>query len=230
MNNLEKMTDMRDRLNREQSVKTTKQVSLHDVPKSNMKIIELKALREQWRQQYQEITKSGFVNIGDFTYYSNLTIPRFGAATKLFIGKFCSLADNLTIVLGGEHRTDWITTYPFNDLARNSYGYIKGHPKSKGDVVIGNDVWIADSVKIMSGVHIGNGAVIGTNSLVTKDVSDYAIVAGNPAKLIRYRFDEETIKKLLEIAWWDCDLEMLSEIIPILQSNNMQKLFEFFDK
>lgn len=231
MENIEKIRGMHDQLKKVQSTKTaTQPVSLRDIPKSNLKIIELKTLRERLRQQYQEITKSGVVNIGDFTYYVNLTIPSFGSTSRLIIGKFCSLADNLTIVLGGEHRTDWITTYPFNDLAQNSYGYIKGHPKSKGDVVIGNDVWIADSVKIMSGVHIGNGAVIGANALVAKDVPNYAIVGGNPAKLIRYRFDPETIQKLLDIAWWNCDLETLSEIIPILQSQNMQKLFEYFHK
>ncbi len=222
MDKLEKAKEAQD------AKKVFQPVSLRDVPKSNLKIIELKALRDK----YHSISKVGLLEIGDFTYYTDLSpaIAQVGATSKLIVGKFCCFAENVTIYLGGEHRPDWITTYPFNVLVPNSYGYIKGHPKSKGNVVIENDVWIANGVKILSGVHIGNGAVIGANALVTKDVPDYAIVGGNPAKLIRYRFDEETIKKLLEIAWWDCDLQILSEIIPILQSNDIQKLFEYFDK
>src|SRR5208283_2957437 len=105
---------------------------------------------------------------------------------------FCSIAPNrVTIVLGGQHRPDWVSSYPFNDLFIE-FKRFKGSPVSKGDVIIGNDVWIGLDAVILSGIKIGDGAVIGSNALVTKDVPPYAIVGGNPAKLIRYRFDEET--------------------------------------
>ena len=87
-----------------------------------------------------------------------LKILSWGENTKLKIGKFCSIADNVTIFLGGEHRNDWVSTYPFNALLKN-YEHIEGHPKSKGDVIIGNDVWIGSRVVILSGVKIGDGAI-----------------------------------------------------------------------
>lgn len=230
MDNLEKIRAIHNKLQNGQDEKDIKsqQVSRIVIPNNNLKVIELKVLRDNYRHIVSEK-----IEVGDFTYYTDESpeiVPDDKSNSKLIIGKFCSFAKEVSIYLGDEHRTDWITTYPFNILASNSYGYIKGHPKSKGDVIIGNDVWIANGAKILSGVHIGNGAVIGANALVTKDVPDYAIVGGNPAKLIRYRFDEETIQKLLDIAWWDCDIQTLSEIIPILQSNELDKLFEYFYK
>jgi len=121
-----------------------------------------------------------------------------GEEEGLIIGKYCSIAANVTIMLGGNHRYDWITTYPFS-VIWPAYSYIKGHPKSKGFVVIGNDVWIGRNAMIMSGVHIGDGAVVGAGSIITKDVPPYAIVAGNPAKVVRYRFNEDQIERLLRI-------------------------------
>ena len=116
--------------------------------------------------------------------------------SKLKIGKFCSIADGVVIYLGGYHRTDWITTYPLNQMFKG-YEHIKDNVISKGDVIIGNDVWIANKSTILSGVKISDGAVIGTNSVVTKSVGPYSIVAGNPAMEIRKRFDEKTIKNCL---------------------------------
>ena len=183
-------------------------------------IKELKELRCSLRERnnYGEN-----VEIGDFTYSFNLNVLSWNEGTKLKIGKFCSISDDVTIFLGGEHRSDWITTYPFNALLE-SYNYIKGHPKSKGDVVIGNDVWIGKGAVILSGVTIGDGAVIGAESLITKDVEPYSIVGGNPGKLIKYRFDGGTIKKLLQIKWWDNELEEIADIVPLLQSGNVSEI------
>ena len=140
----------------------------------------------------------------------------FDSKANLKIGNFCSISDDVTILLGGEHEINTISSYPFT---------LKNH-HTKGDVTIGNDVWIGQSTLILSGVTIGDGAIIGANSLVTKDVEPYAIVGGNPAKLIKYRFDDETIEKLLELKWWDWDIKKIMDNRQLLNSENFEKLFE----
>lgn len=129
---------------------------------------------------------------------------------------------------GGEHRSDWMSTYPFNVFLKEDFENIKGHPATKGQVTIGNDVWIGSGATILSGVTIGDGAVIGTNALVAGDVPSYAIYAGNPAKLIRYRFDDEVIAKLKEMKWWDWNYELIYKAIPLLQNGEIDKLWEFY--
>ena len=105
------------------------------------------------------------------------------------IGSFCSIAIGTTILLGGNHRVDWVTTYPFGHITKNIFNKFDGigHPTSKGNVIIGNDVWIGMNVTILSGVVIGDGAVIGSSAVVTKDVEPNSIVVGSPAKLVRMR-------------------------------------------
>jgi len=149
--------------------------------------------------------------IGDFTY-GLPTIKHWGEKATLKIGKFCSFADNVTIFLGGNHRTDWVSTYPFNVLcdAFPNAKTIIGHPATKGNVSIGNDVWIGFHATILSGVSIGNGAVIAANAVVTKDVPPYAIVAGNPAQIVKFRFSTETIDLLQKIQWWNWPIEKIN--------------------
>lgn len=179
-------------------------------------------VRKQFHTQYM----SDNVRVGEFTYgIPSIGFPLDGA--NLSIGKFCSIGPKVVILLGGEHRTDWCTTYPFDDLIKE-FQYIE-RCKSKGDVIIGNDVWIAYGSTILSGVRIGNGSVIGANAVVTKDVEPYSVVVGNPAKLIKKRFDEETIKMLEEIQWWNWEKKYIYDAIPILQSNQMDKLFAYYD-
>ncbi len=163
--------------------------------------------------------------IGDWTYGKPAVMTWDGSCT-LKIGRFCSISDGVVILLGGEHRTDWVTTYPFNILFPDAAGF-QGHPHTKGDVVIGNDVWIGTGAMILSGVSVGNGAVIGARSLVTHDVPPYGIVGGNPARLIRLRFSESEIALLQEIAWWDWEVQMIKEAWPLLLSNNVA---EFISK
>lgn len=140
---------------------------------------------------------------------------------KLTIGKFCSIAQNVTVYLGGNHRTDWVTTYPFGHINQNIFNSFNGygHPATKGGVVIGNDVWIGSNVTIMSGVTVGDGAVIANNSHVVKNVEPYSLVGGNPAKFIKYRFTKEEIDKLLEIKWWDWEDEKINKYAPMLCNN-----------
>ncbi len=170
-------------------------------------------------------SNNGKIRIGPFTY-GIPEIKTWGEESILAIGKYVSIADQVTIFLGGEHRTDWTTTYPFN-IFLPEQTHNKGHPWSKGDVTIGNDVWIASGVTILSGVSVGDGAVIGANATVSKDVPPYAIVGGNPAKIIRYRFDEETVSRLLGIRWWDWEIEKIERAVPLLISNDISAFLRF---
>lgn len=167
------------------------------------------------------------IQVDEFSY-CNAEISTFGDGTRLTIGKFCSIAKGTSIIVGGEHRTDWCSTYPFNEMIEE-FGYIEGHPASKGDIIIGNDVWIASRCIILSGVHIGNGSVIAANTVVAKDVEPYTIFGGNPARVIRKRFDDQTIKKLEEIQWWNWEYEYIYDAVPILQSNRIDQLFRYYD-
>jgi len=159
--------------------------------------------------------------IGEHTYGKPRVIS-WNEGTTLRVGKYCSIGSNVTIFLGSEHRTDWVSTYPFPffwDEARK----ISGHPSSKGDVVIGNDVWVGYGTTILSGVEIGDGAAVGACSVVVKSVPPYAIVAGNPARVVRYRFDEETIERLLEIQWWNWPDEKVRENVGLICSPSVRE-------
>jgi acetyltransferase-like isoleucine patch superfamily enzyme len=144
---------------------------------------------------------------------------------KLVIGNFCSIAENVSVYLGGNHRTDWVTTYPFGHVYKHKFNMFSGlgHPHTKGDVIIKNDVWIGSNVTIMSGVTIGDGAVIANNSHVVTNVEPYSLVGGNPAKFIKYRFTQEQIKKLLEIKWWYWSDDKINKFTPLLCNNNIDK-------
>ncbi|MBD2035556.1 CatB-related O-acetyltransferase [Leptolyngbya sp. FACHB-321] len=166
---------------------------------------------------------------GRGTYDTDLQILSWGEGATLRIGSFCSIAAGVQILIGGEHRVDWITTYPFNVLWKAGE-QITGHPMTKGDVDIGNDVWIAQEAVILSGVKIGDGAVIGARAVVAKDVPPYSIVVGNPARVIRHRFDKEIIQKLLEIKWWNWDDAQIEEFLPKLLSDNPVAFFEAIDR
>lgn len=152
--------------------------------------------------------------------YGDIEVHRFGEATTLTIGKYCSLADGVQIMLGGGHRTEWVTTYPFSALDAQ-HKIISGHPVSKGSVVIGNDVWIGREAMILSGVMIGDGAVVGARSVVARDVPPYAIIAGNPAQVIRFRFSENQRAALKRIAWWDWPRERIDAAMPMLLNDDI---------
>jgi len=164
-------------------------------------------------------------SVGKHSYgMQNIKVHSWGEGSNINIGKFCSIAGNVNIYLGGNHRTDWITTFPFGHIGKGTFNKFNGvgHPKTNGDVIIGNDVWIAENVTIMSGVKIGDGAVIANNTHVVKDVEPYSIVGGNPGKLIKYRFSQEQISKLLEICWWSWSDEKINEECSLLCNQNIQ--------
>ena len=165
------------------------------------------------------------MDVGKYTY-GHPTIIKGSNAGNLIIGKYCSIADQVTILLGRNHRKDWITTYPFPAFGADwpEAMDIPECENSKGDVIIGNDVWIGLGATILSGVKIGDGAVIGARAVVSKDVAPYAIVVGNTAREIGKRFDEKTIEKLLKLKWWDWSEERIRADIRILCSPNTDKL------
>ena len=161
----------------------------------------------------QSMWTNDFIKVGDFTYGRPIVL-QWDRKTKLKIGKFCSIAANVQIYLGGEHHTDWLTTYPFDVLLGEA------ETPSKGDVTIGNDVWIGNNVQILSGVTIGDGAVIGAGTVVTKNVPRYAVVVGNPAEFKKFRINRKPHE------WWDWPLEKIAEIVPVLCGKDIEALEE----
>jgi acetyltransferase-like isoleucine patch superfamily enzyme len=151
---------------------------------------------------------------------------QFPNAATLRVGAFCSIADNVQIFLGGNHRTDWITTYPFSAFRPDARRFA-GMPQTKGDIVIGNDVWIGDGATILSGVTIGDGAVIGARAVIAKDVPPYAVMIGNPARLLRRRFTEPQIEQLLRLAWWNWPDAKIDRAMPHLMAGDVEALVAF---
>ncbi len=158
--------------------------------------------------------------------YGDLEVLSWSEGTRLTIGSYTSIAAGVKVFLGGEHRIDWVTTYPFNVLWESAKQYT-GHPKTKGNVVIGSDVWIGTEALILSGVTIGDGAVIGARAVVTRDVPPYAVVAGNPAKLVKFRFEQTVIDRLLAQQWWNWSESQIQKAMPDLLDIHIE---HFLDK
>jgi acetyltransferase-like isoleucine patch superfamily enzyme len=170
------------------------------------------------------------MKVGKYTYGVNPQKHIRLEGGGVTIGSFCSFAGGLKMITGkGSHRTEFVSTFPFGFIHEKTF---PSDPKNlllddPGDVVIGNDVWAGENVTIMPGVSIGDGVVIANNSHVVKNVEPYSIVGGNPAKHIKFRFDEETIKKLLKIKWWTWDDEKIKDNLQYITSSNIS---EFVDK
>ena len=163
-----------------------------------------------------EIQASHLLKIGEGTYGAeNLIIHSWDNSTRISIGKFCSIADNVHVFLGGNHDISRISTFPFGS-GTDLIGPRQGHPQSKGHIKIGNDVWIGSHASIMSGISIGNGAVIAAFAHVVRDVEDYEVVGGNPAKHIKFRFSQEIIDALTDMKWWDLPPSKIMKIREIL--------------
>ena len=196
------------------------------------------------RHPIQGVSRTGFlknfitrpnIEVGDYTYYDDPRGPeRFEenvlyhfefVGDRLIIGRFTSIAAETRFIMnGGNHATDWFTTYPFPIFGE---GWEAAQPESwphKGDTIVGHDVWIGYGSTIMPGVEVGHGAIVATGSVVTRDVAPYSIVGGNPAKPIRSRFDEATCEALLDIAWWDWDAAKITRNVRAICSNDLETL------
>lgn len=184
----------------------------------------------------KNIIKNPNIIVGDYTYYDDFeNVNNFEKnvkyhfdfiGDKLIIGKFCMIASDVKFIMNGaNHLTKSISSFPFaifgeawkDAMSEENY-------PTKGNTEIGNDVWIGYNSTIMPGIKIGDGAIIATNSIVTQDVESYSIVGGNPAREIRKRFKEEQIEKLMEIKWWNWDIEKITENVKILTSGNIGSL------
>ncbi|EGH95228.1 acetyltransferase, CysE/LacA/LpxA/NodL family protein [Pseudomonas amygdali pv. lachrymans str. M302278] len=153
-------------------------------------------------------------------------IVDFGDNSILRVGSYTSIAEGVKILLGGEHRTDWITTYPFPAMVEQ-VSDIQDYAPSKGDVVIGSDCWICANAVIVSGVTIGHGAIVGAGAMVVRDVAPYSVVGGNPCKFIRWRFEEDVRDLLLQAAWWDWPMEEVKSVARTLCSSDMDAFLAY---
>ncbi len=160
--------------------------------------------------------------------YGKPRVIYWDCGAKLRIGRYCSIAGGVTILLGGEHHTDWVTTYPFS-LLYPAAAALPGYPLSKGDVTVGSDVWLGQDALVLSGVTIGHGAVIGARSVVARDVEPYAVVAGNPARLIRSRFEPALVARLLRVAWWDWPADRVRGAWPLLMSPDVERFLSEYE-
>jgi len=180
------------------------------------------------------ITRPNII-VGDYTYYDDPRGPeRFEAnvlyhfdfvGDRLIIGRYCSIAAEVRFIMnGGNHPTDWLTTYPFPIFG---HGWEAAAPPSwpnRGDTVVGHDVWLGYGAVVMPGITIGNGAIIATASVVTQNVPPYAIVGGNPARVIRRRFDDDTVARLEALRWWDWDAEKITRNVAALCGGDVEAL------
>ena len=184
-----------------------------------------------------DLTRPNIV-VGDFSYYSGLDFENrvthhyefYG--DKLIIGKFCQIAAGVEFIMNGaNHKMDGASTFPFYIFE----GWEQDVPPlstmpHKGDTVVGNDVWIGQNAVILPGVQIGDGAIIGANSVVGSDVEPYTIAAGNPAKPIRKRFDDELIALLQAFKWWDKPIDEIQVLIPLLHDNDLERVKREIEK
>lgn len=182
--------------------------------------------------------KNPNIIVGDFSYIadsdfeSHVTHLYEWNGDKLLIGKFCQIASGVEFMMNGaNHQMNAISTFPFYTLE----GWDMNPPAItdlpiKGDTIIGNDVWIGQNATILPGVHIGDSAIIGANSVVGSDVEPYTIVAGNPAKKLRKRFDDALIELLLRFKWWDKSIDEINTLIPLLTCSKLDKIKEEIQK
>lgn len=185
----------------------------------------------------KNFVKAKNITIGDYTYFDD---RRYGpdhfeeynilynydfSKVKLIIGKFCAIAAETRFLMTGDHKLDAISTYPFPIFGHGWENAFNVYDLPvKGDIVVGHDVWFGYDSLIMNGVTIGNGAIIAARAVVVKDVPAYSIVAGNPAKVVKMRFEEKVIERLQKIAWWDWPMEKINQNLKLICNLDIDQL------
>ena len=185
----------------------------------------------------KNVIKNPNILVGDYTYYDDIegaqeiekhvTHHYSYLGDKLIIGKFCAIAKGVEFVMNGaNHKLDALSTYPFHIMGGD---WAKAIPPGsnlslKGDTIIGNDVWIGQNVTILPGVQIGDGAIIAANSTVSKNVKPYHVVSGNPASIVKRRFEEDIVQFLLKLKWWDWPIEKITKNLDLLTSIDRKKI------
>lgn len=208
--------------------------TLHPVA-GQPRVVLLKPLLEGRRGDGPAIG-SPLVEVGDFTYYDDpehatefatRNVLHHYGPDRLVIGKFCALAAGCTFIMNGaNHRMDGPSTFPFPIMGGSWAEHVDliADLPSRGDTIVGNDVWFGGNVTVMPGVRIGHGAIISTGAVVTKDVPDYAVVGGNPATHVKDRFAADEVRQLLEIAWWDWPIDVITEHLRVIASGTVSEL------
>jgi acetyltransferase-like isoleucine patch superfamily enzyme len=186
------------------------------------------------RRRFEQVRREGIVAMGVGSYglpAIKVWRNRQGRALggRVTIGAYVSIGDGVEIFTGGNHRTDWVTTYPVRTMLNLPGADDDGHPASRGDVRVGNDVWIGAGAVIMSGVTIGDGAVIGARAVVARDVRPYAVVVGNPAREVRRRFSDSQVDALTRISWWNWPPEAVRDRAEALCSPDIDGFIRAFD-
>jgi virginiamycin A acetyltransferase len=185
----------------------------------------------------KHFVKAANISIGDYTYFDdrrhgpdkfeehNVLYNYDFSKVKLVIGKFCAIAAETKFLMTGDHKLDAVSTYPFPIFGNGWESAFDVHNLPvKGDIIVGHDVWFGYDCLVMNGVTIGNGAIIATRAVVKKDVPAYSIVAGNPAKVVKMRFDDLTIARLERIAWWDWDIEKINKNLHLICNLDIDRL------
>lgn len=185
----------------------------------------------------KNFVKAKNIFIGDYTYFDdrrngpenfeeyNVLYNYDFSKVKLVIGKFCAIAAETRFIMTGDHKLDAVSTYPFPIFGQGWESAFNVYDLPvKGDIVVGHDVWFGYDSLVMNGVNIGNGSIIASRAVVIKDVPAYSIVAGNPAKVVKMRFDSKTIERLQELSWWDWEIEKINRNLKLICSLDIEKL------
>lgn len=192
-----------------------------------MRAVLLQWVRRAWGKLREPEAVWPYLHIDPTSYGGRVMHHRGDPPHEVRVGRYCSIAGGAEFLIGGNHRTDWTSTYPFRVMLDLPGAFEDGMPASRGPIIIGNDVWIGRNAMILSGVTVGNGAVVGAEAVVTRDVRPYAVVAGNPAREVRRRFTDEQVDALQELRWWDWPDSGIRDVVHLLNGAPVDELIAY---